>query len=77
MVQLLKSDFLFSSFAAGLENSFSELHRRYEKLKLALESCKKKEEMFQEECLAFSEKLEESQRLNGEYKQRLEILENE
>lgn len=61
----------------GLENSFSELHRRYEKLKLALESCKKKEEMFQEECLAFSEKLEESQRLNGEYKQRLEILENE
>jgi len=26
----------------GLENSFSELHRRYEKLKLTLESCKKK-----------------------------------
>lgn len=33
--------------------------------------------MFQEECLAFSEKLEESQRLNNEYKQRLELLENE
>lgn len=65
------------SSPTGLENSFSELHRRYEKLKLALESCKKKEEMFQEECLVFSEKLEESQRLNGEYKRRLEILESE
>jgi len=61
----------------GLESSFAELHRRYEKLKLTLESCKKKEDFFQEECLTLSEKLQESQRLNNEYKQRLEILENE
>jgi hypothetical protein len=35
----------------GVENSFSELHRRYEKMKSALESCKHSEEQLRAELM--------------------------
>ncbi|RWS29790.1 transforming acidic coiled-coil-containing protein 3-like protein [Leptotrombidium deliense] len=47
----------------GVENSFAELHRRYEKMKSALEMTKQNEELIMRQCCELQEKLKEKDEL--------------